>query len=187
VPLLRYGKTICFADSSYADVWVEFSTTLIVRPPTLLPAQSQSLYQLRYGKVRNLLLVQRDNVGGKKGPVQKESRKEPGKQEAATPVPKNIGHEIDLFVNQIDALAETLPLATLAIQQARTASNQQVSKFFQEEGTVVSSEGNKTSYKLDGSQVLRYQRFMRRVRSAEMAQISDTCPTWSACRAREPI
>ena len=90
-------------------------------------------------------------------------------QESATP--KNIGTQIELLVNQVDALAETLPLATLAIQQARATSNQQLGKFFVEEGKVVSTEGTKTTYTLDAGQYLKYQRLMRRVQRADLAQM----------------
>jgi hypothetical protein len=100
----------------------------------------------------------------KEGPSEDEA-----KQKSATL--KDIGAEIELFVNQVEALAETLPLATLAIQQARAASNQQLGKFFQEEGTVVSTEGTKKSYRLDAGQQVRYQRLMRRVHRADLAQM----------------
>jgi hypothetical protein len=101
--------------------------------------------------------------------VQQESNEKPENKKTAAP--NNIGTEIHLFVNQIDALAETLPLATLAIQGARTASSQQLGKFFQEEGRVVSSVGSQTTYNLDSGQLLKYQRFMRRVHKAELAHI----------------
>jgi hypothetical protein len=91
------------------------------------------------------------------------------KDEAA--LPKNIGAEIELFLNQIDALAKTLPLATIAIQGARSASRQQFTKFLKEECTVVSSDGTKTTYSFEGGQQLRFQRFRRRVHKAELARI----------------
>jgi hypothetical protein len=68
-------------------------------------------------------------------------------------------------------LAETLPLATIAIQRVRVESGQQLSKFLIEECKVQSSEGNKTSYILDGSQILKFERFMRRTQKAELANI----------------
>jgi hypothetical protein len=101
---------------------------------------------------------------GEKEPTGKQEKKE-----SATP--KDIGDEIDLFVNQIDALAETLPLATVAIQGVRTTSSQQLSKFLSEECTAVSREGKTTTYGFQGSQYLKFQRFQRRVQKAELAQI----------------
>ena len=92
------------------------------------------------------------------------------KIEQKSAAPRSIGTEIEFFVNQVDALAETLPLASLAIQQARSASNQQVGKFFQEECQVVSIEGTKTTYSLDPGQHLKYQRLMRRVHRADLAR-----------------
>jgi hypothetical protein len=50
-----------------------------------------------------------------------ESSAKPEKKEEAS-VPKDIAGEIDLFVNQIDGLAETLPLAELSIQEAHNSS-----------------------------------------------------------------
>jgi hypothetical protein len=97
--------------------------------------------------------------------------KKPAAQQEVPVTPKNIGEEIDLFVNQIDALADTLPLATAAIQGARITSSQQLGKFLKEECTVTAGEGSKVSYTFQGNQYLKFQRFQRRVQRAELAQI----------------
>jgi hypothetical protein len=95
-----------------------------------------------------------------------------GKREEQGPaVPRNIGDEIDLFVNQIDALAETLPLATMAIQGARSTSSQQLTKFLKEECKAIGSDGKRTNYAIDSSQHTRFQRFKRRFDKAELAQL----------------
>src|ERR1700726_2555964 len=86
-------------------------------------------------------------------------------------VPKNIGAVIDLFIEQIDALADTLPLATKAIQAARLRSHTELGTFFREECTEVSSEGGQINYQLQGNQYLRYQRFQRRIQKADLAQV----------------
>src|ERR1700722_17949359 len=91
------------------------------------------------------------------------------KQEPAAP--KDIGDEIDLLVNQIDALAETLPLATMAIQGARTTSSQELTKFFRDECKIVGTDGTKTNYLIESSLYTRFQRFKRRVDKAELAQL----------------
>jgi hypothetical protein len=95
-----------------------------------------------------------------------------GKQEKPGPaVPESIGDEIDLFLNQIDALAETLPLATMAIYGARLTSSQQLTKFLKEECKIVGTEGTSTNYTIDSGQSARFQRFKRRVDKADLAQL----------------
>ena len=91
------------------------------------------------------------------------------KRESAAP--KDIGAEIELFINQIDALAETLPLATLAIQGVRTASRQELTKFLNEECEVISTDGAKKSYRFGGGQALKFARLIRRVEKAQQAQL----------------
>jgi hypothetical protein len=85
--------------------------------------------------------------------------------------PKDIGAEIDLFVQQIDALADTLPLATKAIQAARFTSHSELGKFFKEECVELSREGRQSYYQLQGNQYLRYQRFQRRIEKADLAEV----------------
>jgi hypothetical protein len=116
-----------------------------------------------YGELFQVSIIWR-KAGGSVGEELSDSNE---KQKSATQA--SIGTEIELFVNQVDALAQTLPLATLAIQQARATSNQQLQTFFVEEGKVISTEGTKTSYSLDAGQHLKYQRLMRRVHRADLA------------------
>jgi hypothetical protein len=73
-------------------------------------------------------------------------------------VSKDIGGEIELFVNQIDALAEILPLAKLAIQGVRTEAHQQLGKFFKEECKLITSEGNTSTYEVDVGLASKHQR-----------------------------
>ncbi len=101
--------------------------------------------------------------------TEKQSAGKREKEESAAP--KDIGAEIELFVNQIDALAETLPLATLAIQGVRTASRQELTNFLNEECEVVYTEGTKKSYRFGGGQALKFERFARRVQKAQQAQL----------------
>jgi hypothetical protein len=93
--------------------------------------------------------------------------------EEATPSapPPNIGAEIDLFVNQIDALAETLPLATRAINQAQVGSRQQLADFLSQECKTAKTEDGKTHYTFDGNQYLKYSRLVRRTSKATLAQM----------------
>jgi hypothetical protein len=86
-------------------------------------------------------------------------------------VPENIGAEIGLFVTQIDALADTLPLAAIAIQEVSSTSSQQLATFLNEECKVISHEGTKKSYSLEPGQQVKFQRFMRRVHKADLAKV----------------
>lgn len=88
----------------------------------------------------------------------------------ASPPPPNIGAEIDLFINQIDALAETLPLATKAINDALVGSRQQLGEFLSGECKTVTAQDGKTHYSFDGNQYLKYTRLLRRNRKALLAQ-----------------
>lgn len=84
-------------------------------------------------------------------------------------IPKNIGAAVELFVNQIDSLAETLPLTSLAIQNARVTSSREFVKFLKDECTVASKEGNRITYTFVGGQYLKFQRLMRRTKKANLA------------------
>jgi hypothetical protein len=101
----------------------------------------------------------------------------PDKKATNTPVKgdatvrKNIGEEIKLFLNQIDALADTLPLASLAIERVKLESHQQLGKFLKEECKVLKTEGSTTTYSFEGGQHLKYQRFARRVQKSQLAQL----------------
>jgi hypothetical protein len=100
---------------------------------------------------------------------EKESNTNQGKSLSA--VPRGIGVEIELFVNQIDALAETLPLATLAIREVHSASRQKLSDFLKAECEPLVADGKTTSYRIDVGQHTRYLRLMRRVHKAVLAQL----------------
>ncbi len=93
----------------------------------------------------------------------------PARQEDETP--RSIGGEIDVFLAQIDALAETLPLTTSAINNARAAAGREFNKFLQEECKTEKNTEKKTVYRYTGSQAPKFQRFQRRVQKPELAQI----------------
>lgn len=92
-------------------------------------------------------------------------------QEKKNPtVPEDIGAEIGLFVTQIDAVADTLPLAAIAIQEVSSRSSQQLATFLHEECKIVFQDGTKKSYSLEPGQQIKFQRFMRRVHKADLAK-----------------
>jgi hypothetical protein len=95
--------------------------------------------------------------------------KTPEESKPSPPTP-NIGAEIDLFITQIDALAETLPLATKAINNVLVGSRQQLGEFLSGECKTVKAEDGKTQYSFDGNQYLKYSRLLRRTRKASLAQ-----------------
>jgi hypothetical protein len=93
----------------------------------------------------------------------------PEEQEA--PVPKSIAEEIDLFVNQIDCLAETLPLAAMAITAAHDSSQRDFVEFIDERSARVHDETNKTTtYSFEDGQYPRLLRLLRRVQKTQLAQ-----------------
>ncbi len=94
----------------------------------------------------------------------------PAEEVKPSPPAPNIGAEIDLFINQIDALAETLPLATKAINDVVVGSRQQLVEFLKGECKTFAAEDGKTHYSFDGNQYLKYSRLQRRTRKASLAQ-----------------
>jgi hypothetical protein len=87
-----------------------------------------------------------------------------------SPQPPNIGAEIDLFVNQIDALAETLPLSIESIHQVWHGANAEVKSFLSKECKTEQKEDGKTYYTFDGNQYLKYSRLNRRAGKASIAR-----------------
>ncbi len=100
-----------------------------------------------------------------------ENEPEPKQGEQEPAAPAGVGAEIDLFVNQIDALAETLPLARKAILGVRLTSNVQMNKFLKEECKVTSADGKETAYAIRGGQYETYHRLKRRIDKADLAQL----------------
>jgi hypothetical protein len=95
-------------------------------------------------------------------PIEKEEKPSPVRADT-------LGSEIGLFANQIDALAETLPLARVAIEGAISASRSQLAQFLKQECTVVKVEGKQTTYNIADGQLGKYQRFARRMHKADLA------------------
>ena len=86
-----------------------------------------------------------------------------------TKTPKSIGGEISKFTDQIDGLAETLPLAIAAIEEARKTSQEELLKYFEEECRVANSTGEETSYVFEGGQQGKVVGLVRRVHRATLA------------------
>jgi hypothetical protein len=74
-------------------------------------------------------------------------------EKSPSKIPTTIEGEIVQFANQIDGLAETLPLAYAEIEEARKLSNKRLVKYFEEECPVAERSGDATTYTFDGSQM----------------------------------
>lgn len=79
--------------------------------------------------------------------------------------------EIDRYVKQMDALAETLPLAMMAIGQARTSSRERLNEFLTGECKPYDDGSGKKGYMLEGNQYLRLRKFKNRDQKVALAQL----------------
>jgi hypothetical protein len=91
------------------------------------------------------------------------------KNSSAT-LPDDIAGEVDLFVKQIDSLAEMLPLSTLAMDEAVEASGRQFGEFFDEECTKIEQTTEKKIYNIDPGQYSHLIRLLRRIQKTQLAQ-----------------
>lgn len=89
-----------------------------------------------------------------------------GKEQPKPADAKNIGTEIDLFVAQVDSLAETLPLSTAAIDAARNAQGEKLKRFVEELGLV---PGETKGRKIPTGQVLRLYEISKKIGSTLLA------------------
>jgi hypothetical protein len=88
---------------------------------------------------------------------------------ASTPKPHSIGPEIDLFVRQIDSLAETLPGAIRVIQTLNRSSGQEYGSFLEQECKVPGKDGEAATYRVDGITYFKYRRLLGRVQKGNLA------------------
>jgi len=78
---------------------------------------------------------------------------------------------VELFVKQIDALAETLPLSMSAIQGAHDASREHLLKFLNEECKAIRQDDEKqTTYTIKPGQQLHFRRLEGRVHKTTLAK-----------------
>ncbi|HEY2823754.1 MAG TPA: hypothetical protein VGJ06_22120 [Candidatus Acidoferrum sp.] len=85
--------------------------------------------------------------------------------------PKDIRAATNLFVSQIDSLAETLPLSDLATQRARSAANKEFKKFIEDHAKITEKEGNKITFEIGDSEHLRFQRLVRRLHRFTLSRV----------------
>lgn len=84
---------------------------------------------------------------------------------------KTIGFEISFFVDQIDALADTLPMANVAIVKVLKESHESLQTFLDTECKPRTDPNNPSikNYTLDGDQYLKFQRVTKRLYKAGLA------------------
>ncbi len=81
-----------------------------------------------------------------------------------------IGRELDLFVKQIDSLADTLPEAIGVIQKVNLSSMRDFADFLANECTAKPGDGGKTEYRMNVGKYLKYRRLQGRFQKAQLAQ-----------------
>lgn len=89
------------------------------------------------------------------------------------PAPKDIGGELQLFVRQIDALAETLPLAVIAIRRAEDSSGKEFEKFLNEQCEKTYDEREKSTtytYTVESGQQQQVKRILGRLQKTSAAK-----------------
>ena len=99
----------------------------------------------------------------------KESQTESeGRLESAT----SIGAEVDLFIKQIDSLAETLPLTMLVIQAAHKGAREKYDKFVQDHCTIEPTDGDEKAVHVPLDYVTSYEKLDARLEKLTLARKS---------------
>ncbi len=83
--------------------------------------------------------------------------------------PPTIGKEVDLFVKQIDGLADTLPLAARAIQAANQTARVEFERFIDTECEHIEKDG-RTGIRIQRGHIMRYRRLKGRVQKSALAR-----------------
>lgn len=83
---------------------------------------------------------------------------------------RSMSSAIELFVQQVDALAETLPLTMVTIREAHISARQRLVDFLNSECKAV-QEGGKITYRLEGNQYLRLRKFRNRTQKVALARM----------------
>jgi len=81
-----------------------------------------------------------------------------------------IGQDVDLFIRQIDSLADTLPMATLVIQTTNQSSKEDLRRFLEQECSVTADDGQKKTYTVEGDKYFQFRRLEGRDHKARLAQ-----------------
>jgi hypothetical protein len=91
-------------------------------------------------------------------------------QAAAAPEPdeQTISTETDLFIGQIDGLADTLPYAVRSVQSARLSASSEYSEFLARECSEVEGS-NPRQYTIPAGGFFKYRRLMGRWEKADLA------------------
>lgn len=88
-------------------------------------------------------------------------------KETPTESTQSIGFEIDSFINQLEALNASLPLAVTILKVARFGKNEEFSKFLEKNGTLKSTTSAVKTYVLGPGVIGEAQRLKRKVERFE--------------------
>jgi hypothetical protein len=88
----------------------------------------------------------------------------------ATSRRKLVGQEIDLFIRQIDGLADTLPIATQVVQAVNHTYRQELRRFLEQECTLATDDGQYKTYTVAGDNYFKFRRLDGRFQKARLAQ-----------------
>jgi hypothetical protein len=80
-----------------------------------------------------------------------------------------IGDEIDLFVRQIDSLANTLPIAMHVVRAAHQSSRQEYERFLEQECKITRDDGHTKTFTVEGSKYFQFRRLEGRFQKANLA------------------
>jgi len=83
--------------------------------------------------------------------------------------PGTIGQEIDLFVRQIDSLADTLPIAMLVVQSVNQSSRQAYERFLEQECKITHDDGQTKTYTVESGRYFQFRRLEGRFQKADLA------------------
>ncbi len=83
---------------------------------------------------------------------------------------QTIGDDLDLFLRQIDSLADTLPVAIRVIQAVNQSSGKDFQDFVEQECVTSHETGKGKTYTVDGSKYFKYRRLEGRYQKARLAQ-----------------
>ena len=89
--------------------------------------------------------------------------------ESNTSKPLTIGDEIDLFIRQIDSLADTLPIAMRVVQKTSQASREAYESFINKECKITDDDGRTKTFDVEGDKYFQFRRLEGRFQKANLA------------------
>jgi len=87
-----------------------------------------------------------------------------------TTVEWTISDDTDLFIRQIDSLADILPIGINVIHQAYSSPEKELREFFEQECVLANDDGHIKTYTVEGNKYFKFRRFDGRAKKAQLAQ-----------------